>query len=198
MSCVQGLSQDFQEAASNIYEGVSAADMFNCKRFLLRLFNNRIHQVGTTLAVMAGDTVSCSGRFGADETAIIQERSHTQTASWQPCLQFGSSQRRICLCLLERGCVDCGTVSVSCSWLVLHSRQSQSLSSSSPSQRPRGSGNWRAIKEALKRSNCQHGCLRFFRQWRNGCTVLGAMRTQWRAFLEIHLTVCPRAASNQR
>lgn len=47
MSCVQILSQNFREMASNIYEDVSTADMFNCKRFLLCLFNNGICQVGT-------------------------------------------------------------------------------------------------------------------------------------------------------
>lgn len=148
--------------ASNIYEDVSAADIFNCKRVLLCLVNNRIYQVGTYLAVMAGDIVFSSERFCADETLVIPECSRAQTASWQPCLKFGSSQRRICLCLLERGCVDFGVVDASCSWLVLYSQQSQSVSSSSPSHRPRGSRNWRAIKEALKRGNCQHDCLPLF------------------------------------
>lgn len=111
---------------------------------------------------MAGDIVFYSEHFCADQTIIIQERSHTQTASWQPCLKFRSSQRRICLCLLERGWVDFGIVDTSCSWLVLHSQQSQSVSSSSPRHHPRGRRNWRAIKEALKRGNCQHDCLRFF------------------------------------
>lgn len=72
--------------------------------------------------------------------------THRQTALWQPCLKFRSSQRRICSCLLERGCVDFGTVDMSCSWLVLHSQQSQSVSSSSPSQRP-----WGGIDVPLKR-----------------------------------------------
>ncbi len=123
---------------------------------------------------MAGDIVFCSGGFCADETIIIRERSHAQTASWQPCLKFRGSQRRICLCLLERGWVDFSIVGMSCSWLVLHSQQSQSVSSSSPSPHPRGSRNWRAIKEALKGGNCQHDCLRCFlavREWkyRSGC-----------------------------
>lgn len=79
-------------------------------------------------------------------------------------------------------------VDVSCSWLVLHSQQSQSVSSSSPSHLPRGSRNWRAIKEALKRGNCQHDCLRFLavKEWKYRS---GAIRTEWTA-LEIHLTVC--------
>lgn len=63
---------------------------------------------------------------------------------------------------------------MSCSWLVLYSQQSQSVSSSTPSQNPRGSRNCCAIKEALKRSNCQHDCLRFLAvkqcKYRSGCS----------------------------
>lgn len=122
---------------------------------------------------MAGDIVFCPEHFCTDQTIIIQERSHTQTAWWQLCLKLRSSRQRICLCLLERGWVDFGIVDTSCSWLVLHSQQSQSASSSSLSHRPRGSRNWRAIKEALKRGNCQHDCLRFLavKEWkyRSGC-----------------------------
>lgn len=124
---------------------------------------------------MAGDIVLCPEHFCADQT-IIQERSHTlrqHCDSSQLCLKSRSSERRICLCLLERGWVDFGIVDTSCSWLVLHRQQSQSASSSSLSQHPRGSRNWRAIKEALKRGDCQHDCLRFLavKEWkhRSGC-----------------------------
>lgn len=118
--------------------------------------------------------------------------THTQTALWQPCLKFRHSQRRLCFCRHERGCIDLGIVDMSCSWLVLRSQQSQSVSSSSPSRRPMGSRNWRAIKEALKRSYRQHDCLRFF-----GSAALEVqMWVQWgqsEQLLEIHLNVRQRS-----
>lgn len=145
---------------------------------------------------MAGDTVSCSGRFCVDETIIMQECSHTQTAWWQPCLKFGGSHGRICLCLLVRGCADFGIVDVSCSWLVLHSQQSQSFSSSSPSYRPKGSRNWRAIKGALKRSNCQCDCLHFsaVKEWkyRSRCNE-DRVNSFWK-----YISMCPCATASGR
>lgn len=54
--------------ASNIDEGDSTADVFNCKRFLI----GGTCQIDTSVAVMAGDTVFRSGRFCADETIIFR------------------------------------------------------------------------------------------------------------------------------
>lgn len=42
MSCARALSQYFQKTASNIYEGASTADIFNCTRFLHCLLYNRL------------------------------------------------------------------------------------------------------------------------------------------------------------
>lgn len=61
----------------NIYEDVSTAEIFNCKRFLPCLVNNRIHQVGTLLAVTAEAIIFCSERFHPDQMIAIRERTHT-------------------------------------------------------------------------------------------------------------------------
>lgn len=111
MSNVQGLSQNFQEMALNIYEGVSLADKFNCKRFLLSLFNNRIKY-----------NIFCSGHSCADETLITQECSGTDSSvTAMPSIQ-GFTKADMLLSMLERD-DNFSVVDMSCSWLVLRSQQ---------------------------------------------------------------------------
>lgn len=71
-------------------EGDSEADVFNCKRVLME----RVCQIDTSLAVMAGDTAFRSGRFCAHETIIFQD------VTAEP--EIESSQRPLSSRLLER------------------------------------------------------------------------------------------------
>lgn len=183
MSCFQVLSLGFQEKASNINQDVSTADMFSRTGVSLCLVNNwEIPRRHSTISngwrqclLLRAVLCGWNNHQPIDSDSIVTATEFTEANMSLPSW--------------ERDDQDFGTVDRSCCcWLVLHSRQSQSVSSSSPSQHPRGRRNWRAIKEALKRGNCQHDCLRFFKQWRNGSTDVGAIRTRWTA-LEICLTM---------
>lgn len=115
-----------QAAASIIDGGDSAADVFNCERFLI----GRICQIDASVAVMAGDTVFRSGRFCADETIIYR---HTQAAVVTAVPEIESSQRRKCSCLrlMER--------KVMAARMQATAGRSSVASSHNQSPRPRGS-----------------------------------------------------------